>query len=56
MGFQAVINQYPAPAVEGMFASANPRAAVLAGDSQLVAGTGGVIGVSGHVEQINLGS
>lgn len=54
MGFQTVINQYPAPAVEGMFASASPRATVLAGDSQLVAGTGGVIvGRFGWVDSTN---
>lgn len=42
MGFQSVINQYPAPAVEGDFASANPYASVVAGDSALVAGASGV--------------
>lgn len=41
-GFQGVINQYPAPAVEGDFASANPRSTVLAGEGSLVAGAGGV--------------
>lgn len=41
-GFQSVVNQYPAPAVEGDFASANPRASMLAGDSALVTGAAGV--------------
>lgn len=40
--FQGTINQYPAPAVAGDFASANPRATVLAGESALVAGSAGV--------------
>lgn len=43
MGFQTAINQYPAPGVEGKFASANPRASVVAGDTALLAATGGVI-------------
>jgi len=42
MGFQTTINQQPAPAVEGDFASANPYASVVAGDSALVAGASGV--------------
>lgn len=41
-GFQSVVNQYQAPAVEGDFCSANPRASVVAGEGALVAGTGGV--------------
>jgi len=41
-GFQKTINQYPAPAVEGDFASANPRASVLPSAEILVADTGGV--------------
>jgi len=41
-GFQRQVNIYPAPAVEGDFASANPRASVLAGENGLVAGVGGV--------------
>lgn len=41
-GFQSVINQYPAPAVEGDFASANPNASLLAGEGALVTGTAGV--------------
>jgi hypothetical protein len=40
--FQRTINQYPALAVEGDFASANPRASMLAGEGALVAGTGGL--------------
>lgn len=34
MSFQTAVNQFPAPAVEGDFASANPRAVILAGDIQ----------------------
>lgn len=41
-GFQSVINQYPAPAVEGDFASSNPRSVVLAGEGAFVAGAAGV--------------
>lgn len=39
MGFQTQVNQQPAPAVAGDFASANPRATVLAGPGALVAGS-----------------
>ncbi len=42
MGFQTTVNQYPAPAVEGDFASANPRASVLPSDGVMVAASGGV--------------
>lgn len=42
-GFQRIINTEPAPAVEGDFASANPRASMLAGPAALVAGPLGVI-------------
>lgn len=42
-GFQNVVNLTPAPAVAGDFASANPRASVLAGPGGLVAGAGGVV-------------
>ena len=38
MGFQQQVNIHPAPAVEGDFASANPRASMLAGPSDLVVG------------------
>lgn len=41
-GFQNLVNLFPAPAVAGDFASANPRATVLAGPGGLVAGVGGV--------------
>jgi hypothetical protein len=41
-GFQKQVNLTPAPAVAGDFASANPRATVLAGPGGLVAGAGGV--------------
>jgi len=42
MGFQTSVKLQPAPAVEGDFASTNPRASVLAGESQIVAGASGV--------------
>lgn len=42
-GFQRSINVEPAPAVEGDFASANPRASMLAGPGALVAGPLGLI-------------
>lgn len=42
MGFQKQVNQTPAPAVAGDFASSNPRATVLAGPGGLVAGALGV--------------
>jgi hypothetical protein len=42
MSFQKQVNANPAPAVAGDFASANPRAVVLAGPGGLVAGAGGV--------------
>lgn len=41
-GFQRQVNLQPAPAVEGDFASINPRVAVLAGPGGLVAGAAGV--------------
>jgi len=40
--FQRTVNLTPAPAVAGDFASANPRASVLAGPGGLVAGSAGV--------------
>lgn len=42
MGFQKTINIQPAPAVEGDFASANPRASVLAGEGAFIADAVGV--------------
>lgn len=42
-GFQSNVNQYPAPAVEGDFASDNPWASVDAGEGQFVAGSSGVV-------------
>ncbi|MEX3614244.1 MAG: hypothetical protein VB141_10945 [Burkholderia gladioli] len=42
MGFQKQVYIDPNPAVEGDFASANPRAMVLAGPGALVAGDAGV--------------
>lgn len=42
-GFQRSINTDPAPAIEGDFASANPRASLLAGPGELTAGALGVI-------------
>jgi len=41
-GFQTQVNATPAPAVAGDFASANPRASVLAGEGGFIAGAGGV--------------
>jgi len=41
MPFQTQVNQYPAPAVEGDFASDNPAASVDAGPGQFVAGANG---------------
>lgn len=41
-GFQNAVNRFPAPAVEGDFASDNPRKTMWAGDSALVAGPNGV--------------
>lgn len=41
-GFQNLVNLQQAPAVEGDFASGNPRATVLAGEGGLVAGPQGV--------------
>jgi hypothetical protein len=41
-GFQRSVNSDPSPAVEGDFASANPRASMLAGAGALVAGPLGV--------------
>ena len=41
-GFQKQVNRQQAPAVAGDFASANPRASVLAGEAGLVAGASGV--------------
>lgn len=42
MGFQTSVNLQQAPAVAGDFASANPRASLLAGEAAIVAGTSGV--------------
>lgn len=41
-GFQRSVNTDPAPAIEGDFASANPRASLLAGAGELTAGAVGV--------------
>lgn len=43
MGFQTSVNQYNPLAVAGDFASANPRATVLASEGGLVAGPNGVL-------------
>jgi hypothetical protein len=43
MSFQTAIHIQPAPAVEGDFASANPRAVVLAGPGALVAAAAGAV-------------
>lgn len=52
MSFQTSVNYQPAPAVEGAFASANPRASVIAGPNQLVADTtnGATIGRFGWMD------
>lgn len=51
MGFQTVVNQQPAPAVAGDFASANPRASVATGPGAFVAGVGGCnVGVFGWAD------
>lgn len=42
-GFQRSVNSDPSPAVEGDFASANPRSSMLAGAGALIAGPLGVI-------------
>jgi hypothetical protein len=44
MGFQTQVNINPAPAVAGDFASANPRASMLAGPGGLVAGSNTPVG------------
>lgn len=46
MGFQKTVNAIQAPAVEGDFASANPRGTVLAGEGALVSGFGVIGGVA----------
>lgn len=43
VGFQQTVNYQPAPAIEGDWASSNPRASMLAGPGALVAGPAGVI-------------
>lgn len=42
MGFQTKVNRQQAPAIAGDFASANPRASMLATEGTLVAGVSGV--------------
>jgi hypothetical protein len=42
MGFQTTVNLQQAPAVEGDFASTNPRASVISPESGFVAGAAGV--------------
>lgn len=55
MGFQSTINNDPNPAVAGDFASANPRASVLAGPGAFVAGTGGAnVGLFGWADASGL--
>ena len=46
MGFQQQVNIMPAPAVVGDFASANPRASVLAGPGALIAGSNTPVGLT----------
>ena len=43
MGFQTAVNQQQAPAVEGDFCSANPRASVIAGEGAFIAGAVGAV-------------
>lgn len=43
MGFQTQVNQFPAIAVNGDFATSNPRASVPAPESGFVAGSSGVV-------------
>lgn len=43
MGFQTSVNAQPSPAVDGDFASDNPRQALVSGPGGFVTGTGGVI-------------
>lgn len=51
MGFQTAVNINQAPAVAGDFCGANPRAAVLAGAEQLVAGSSGAtVGAFGWMD------
>lgn len=55
MGFQSTIHNDPNPAVAGDFASANPRASVLAGPGAFVAGTGGAnVGLFGWADASGL--
>lgn len=42
MTFQTRVNVYQSPAIEGAFASQNPRFSKVAGEGQLVTGVGGV--------------
>lgn len=42
MGFQTQINQYPAPGIEGAFASNNPYASYSAGEGALITGDAGL--------------
>lgn len=41
-GFQKSMNQYPAPGIEGSFASLNPYASYVAGDGALIVGPDGL--------------
>lgn len=55
MGFQSTIHNDPNPAVAGDFASANPRASVLAGPGTFVAGSGGAnVGLFGWADASGL--
>lgn len=54
MGFQQSVNTFPALAVEGDWASANPRASMIAGDSALVASAAGVrVGAFAFASNLN---
>lgn len=61
--FQGAIHLYQNQAVSGDFATANPRASVVAGENQLIAGPNGVnvgcfawLDVNGFVTNVNPGS
>lgn len=55
MNFQKQVNVQPAPAVAGDFASANPRASVLAGPNALVAGSNVPAGLTSSIGGVLVG-
>lgn len=61
--FQGAIHLYQNPGVSGDFCGANPRASVVAGEGQLIAGSAGVtvgtfawLGADGFVTNVNPGT